>query len=157
MTAPLVYVVDASAAIPGFMNEPLSALSIRLFDCLANDPNATFHVPGLIYVECANAFWKHVQRGTIAPDKARKLMAILQSYRLTVSDVAGLASDALEVALTHGISGYDACYVVLSRRHNVPLITGDQKLVAKLTGAQPPVIWLGNWTPPAAPAASPTP
>lgn len=55
---------------------------------------------------------------------------------------------AAPVAINHGISAYDASYVALSRRHNVPLITADQKLVQKLAGLSPPVIWLGAWTPP---------
>jgi predicted nucleic acid-binding protein len=46
-----------------------------------------------------------------------------------------LASDALQVAITHSISAYDACYVALSHRLGLPLVTADDALIRKLTGA----------------------
>jgi predicted nucleic acid-binding protein len=45
-----------------------------------------------------------------------------------------LAEDALDIALTNGISSYDAFYVALSNRIEAPLITADDKLVRSLAG-----------------------
>jgi predicted nucleic acid-binding protein len=53
------------------------------------------------------------------------------------------------LAVAHGITAYDASYVVLAQKQSVPLITADQKLEQKLSGTGLPVIWLGTWKPPA--------
>jgi predicted nucleic acid-binding protein len=40
----------------------------------------------------------------------------------------------LEIAIAHNISAYDACYVELSERLQLPLVTADQKLIRALSG-----------------------
>jgi predicted nucleic acid-binding protein len=63
------------------------------------------------------------------------------------SDKADLADDALDLALAHGLSAYDACYVALARREAVPLVTADERLVRILkTGGGGSVVWLGDLT-----------
>jgi predicted nucleic acid-binding protein len=45
-----------------------------------------------------------------------------------------IVCEALEIAIAHNISAYDACYVELSVRLQVPLVTADQKLIRALAG-----------------------
>lgn len=59
-----------------------------------------------------------------------------------------LAVEALGLASKHSISAYDAAYVALAIRMNVPLITADQRLANRFTAGNPTVTWLGNWSPP---------
>jgi predicted nucleic acid-binding protein len=73
----------------------------------------------------------------------------LKGLPLQRTPTFGLADDALSLAVTHGITAYDASYVALAQSQSVPLITADQKLEQKLTVAGLPVIWLGAWKPPA--------
>jgi len=42
---------------------------------------------------------------------------------------------ALDVAITTGLSAYDAFYAVLSATIGVPLVTADRKLAAAVPGA----------------------
>jgi predicted nucleic acid-binding protein len=144
MTAPFSCVVDASVAVKLYLAEPLAAEAVALFGLLA-DPANVFHVPGLFYVECANIFWKYVQRGLATAIQASNDLASLKALPLQRTPTFDLADDALTLALTHGITAYDACYVALASRQAVPLITADQKLERKLTAAGLPVIWLGAW------------
>ena len=136
MTTPLMdCVVDASVGIKLCIAEPQSAAADALFALAAASPPVELFVPDLFYVECANILWKHVQRSGHPPDKAGRDMQQLCALRLHRTPTADLAADALQIALTHAISAYDACYVVLSHRLSLPLITADEALVRKLAGA----------------------
>ena len=59
----------------------------------------------------------------------------LCTLRLNRTPTADLATDALQIALAHVISAYDACYVALSRRLGLPLITADDALLRKLASS----------------------
>jgi predicted nucleic acid-binding protein len=147
MTAPFSCVVDASVAVKLYLAEPLAAEATALFGLLT-DPANVFHVPGLFYIECANTFWKYVQRGLATAIQATGYLASLKMLPLQRSPIFDLAEDALYLAIAHSITAYDACYVALANRLAVPLITADQKLEQKMKAVGQPVIWLGAWTPP---------
>jgi predicted nucleic acid-binding protein len=141
-------VVDASVAAQLFVPEPLSAQANLLFSLLAN-AGSVFHVPDLFYAECANIFWKKVQRSVCSSTQAEQALADLLALPLQPTPTMTLSPDVLSLALTHGITAYDACYVALAKQLNVPLITADEKLSLKFVGQPLAVIWLGAWTPPA--------
>jgi predicted nucleic acid-binding protein len=147
-------VVDASVAAQLYVPEPLTAQAVALFRLLA-DPGTVFLVPDLFYVECANIFWKKVQRGDCTAAEATGALANIRALRLLPTPTFDLVADALPLAIAHGISAYDACYVTLAHRAGISLITADQRLVQKLTGTPYTVGWLGNWTPPSSPAPVP--
>jgi predicted nucleic acid-binding protein len=141
-------VVDASTVVKLFLAEAHSDRAIALFALLAADPGVVFHVPDLLYAECANIFWKQCQRGSCSPAKAQTDVAALRALRLTSTPTYELAEEALALAQAGGITAYDACYVALAVRQGVPLITADQKLVQKLASTAHAPVWLGAWVPP---------
>jgi predicted nucleic acid-binding protein len=55
-----------------------------------------------------------------------------------------LAAEAFEIALEFDSTAYDACYVALSARLGVPLLTADERLVRKLARTRFRVLWLGD-------------
>jgi predicted nucleic acid-binding protein len=140
-------VVDASVGIKVCIAEPFSDRADALLASAAADPPATLWVPDLFYVECANILWKHVRRSGHPPDKARLDIQKLRALRLRSVPTADLAEDALALALAHGLSASDACYVALALREQVPLITADQRLIALLAGSGATACWLGHWRP----------
>lgn len=136
ITTPVACVVDASVAVKLVLSEPDSALAMNLFAHLAADPNARFYVPELFYLECGNILWKHAYlQSAILPVDAQSKFAQLKGLPLTQVSCARLATDALTLALRHGTTTYDACYVAASALLGVPLVTADDKLVKKLAGA----------------------
>jgi predicted nucleic acid-binding protein len=143
---PLEYVVDASVAIKLFVLEPLSERVDALFAYLAQDPPARFYVPDLLFVECANILWKYVRRFDYPAENAREDMANLRALALQTISTADLIVDALDTALAHEITAYDACYVALAWHLDVPLLTADEALVRKLVGTAYDVRWLGNFS-----------
>jgi predicted nucleic acid-binding protein len=141
--SPFRCVVDASAAIKIVLAEPLSAQANRLFARIAETPPAQFHVPDLFFVECANILWKYIRRRAYPQQRARFDLRYLVGLGLDTTPTADLVEQALQLALTYNLSAYDACYVALAQRLQVPLVTADEAMVRKLAGAPVDVRWLG--------------
>ena len=140
-------VVDASVAAQLYVPEPLTPQALALFGLLARG-NVVFHVPDLFYAECANIFWKKVQRGVCTVAESTQALANILALPLTSTPARNLAADALILANAHSVSCYDGCYVALAQRVGASLITADQKLEQRLAPAGLPISWLGSWTPP---------
>jgi predicted nucleic acid-binding protein len=129
----------------------LSAEAVALFALAGAPLPIELYVPDLFYVECANILWKHVQRSGHPVGKAQQDVQQLCLLRLHRTATADLASDALQIALAHAISAYDACYVALSRRLGLPLVTADDALIRKLAGAPFTILRLADLSFPSAP------
>jgi predicted nucleic acid-binding protein len=140
-------VVDASVAIKLFLVEPLSDRADALLDHLTVAHPPRFYVPDLLFVECANILWKYVRLFRYPQDAAQQDIADLVSLPFQVIPTAGLVAEALAVAVTHGITAYDAVYVALSRRFSLPLVTADETLARRLAKSEFDVRFLADWPP----------
>jgi predicted nucleic acid-binding protein len=143
--------VDASVGIKLVINEALSAEAHGLFAHLAKDPAARFSVPDQFDIECANILWKQIQRFGYPLADAQINLATLTALALQRLPVTRLTTAALAIAAGHGISAYDACYVAAAESLGVPLITADNKLVARFAGSPYQVLSLGGLPIPAPP------
>ena len=135
-------VVDASVGIKFFLAEEGTEQATRLFQGLAEDPAARLYVPDLFFVECANILWKYTRRFDYPAENARQDLVDLRSLALRAVSTADLIGPALELALEHGISAYDACYAALAQGANLPLVTADQPLARKLAPSEIAVLLL---------------
>jgi predicted nucleic acid-binding protein len=125
---PFRCIVDASAGIKLFIEEDYSAEIQKLFRYLSQGEfNAAF-VPDLFFVECANILWKLVRRGSYPPNLAEQHLADLKELELLVTPTSELHERAFQLAVKYGISAYDACYVALAERLELPLLTADERL-----------------------------
>ncbi len=132
--ASLACVIDANVALKLFFVQPLSNQADALFAHLEADAQARFNVPDFFYAECASAFANYVRLAKYPAASARQDMAELRALSLHVTPTADLATEALELTISHRISGYDAFYVALAIHLNAPLITADDKLVRAMAG-----------------------
>jgi len=148
---PLAWVVDASVAIKLFVVEPLSERADALFAQLAADPPARLFVPDLFFAECANILWKHVRRFGYSVDHAQRDVADWRALALYTTSTADLMAIALEMAISQGITAYDACYVALAQQLSIPFVTADEALIHKLAASPYDVQWLGSLTIPPLP------
>jgi predicted nucleic acid-binding protein len=148
---PLRLVIDASVGVKLFVREPLSDRAEALLGHLALDPPAQLYVPDLFFVECANILWKYVRRFGYPAENASQDVHDLQRLRLRTISTAELIVEALHIGLECGLTAYDASYVALAQRLQVPLITADERLAKALRETQYDAQWLGE-LPPAAPA-----
>jgi len=127
-------VVDANVALKLFFDQPGSEQADALFAHLEAAAHTRFFVPDFFYAECASAFTTYSRQTKYSPKEARQDLAELLALALHVMPTSELAATALDIALTYGISGYDAFYVALSHQVNAPLVTADGKLVRALAG-----------------------
>ncbi len=94
-----------------------------------------------------------MRRLGLAEEDARVYLEQLGRLALRSTPTAELAAHALEIALAHGLTAYDAAYVALSHRSGLPLIIADERLVRALAPTPFDVRWLGAYSIPPLPAA----
>lgn len=137
----LRFVVDASVGIKLFVEEEFSEQAQALFSYLAADPPAELHVPDLFYIECANILLKYTRRFGRSRDDSSADIADLRLLSLETTSTADLMEDAFLLAVEKHLTAYDACYAVLARTLDVPLITADEKLAQAIESA----IFIGDF------------
>lgn len=141
---PLRAVVDASVAVKIFVPEVLSSEAQSVFMRFAQENGAELIVPDFFFIECANVFWKWAQRSAYPSKDAQEHLRDLSGLGLTAIPAQLLADDALEIALRHRITAYDACYLAAAVQLRLPLITADEKLARQVAKGSYDVQWLGD-------------
>lgn len=140
----LELVVDASVGIKLFVDEELSDRARDLMEGLAWEPPLHVYVPDLFYLECANILWKYVRRFEYPVVKARNALQLLDALELHPIAGSVLFQESLDLALSRGISAYDASYATLAQSLGIPFVTADEKLIRKLEGSGIEIHWLGE-------------
>jgi len=137
---PLRYVVDASVGIKLFVEEEFSENAHALFSHLAADPSAELYIPDLFYIECTNILLKYTRRFGRSLADSQADIADIRLLSLRSTSTADLMEEALLLAAEKNLSAYDACYAVLAKNLDLPLITVDEKLSKAIASA----IFLGD-------------
>ncbi len=127
MTISFKYVVDASVGIKQFIPNPLLGKTKQLFANLSYS-TIEIYVPDLFYVESANTLWKYIRVGQLTARQVQEYLSVLKMYPLQVVSTVELIEIAVNIAVSHNISVYDATYVALSENVKAPLLTVDKKL-----------------------------
>jgi predicted nucleic acid-binding protein len=139
------FVIDASVVIKLFVQEEGTDISESIFAGLSQEPPARLYVPDLFYIECANILWKYVRRFDHPADKARDDLGDLLQLNLRAVPTGSLLTAAFDLALEHGLTAYDACYVALADVLDLPLITADERLVNNMKGKTHDIHFLGDF------------
>ncbi|MHB8257286.1 MAG: type II toxin-antitoxin system VapC family toxin [Acidiferrobacterales bacterium] len=143
-STPLRAVMDASVAVKVFVPELHSAEARAILERFTQEEDAELVVPDLFFIECANVFWKWVQRSGYPSQDVQEHLHDLGGLGFTVLPTQFLAEDALEVALRHKVTAYDACYIAAAAKLGLPLITADEKLVKRVDKRRYDIQWLGS-------------
>lgn len=129
--SPFRYVVDASVGIKLFVDEEFSEHAHALFTYLAADPPAELFVPDLFYIECTNVLLKYTRRFGRSLEDSQIDLIDLWRLALKPTSTVDLMENALLLASELNLSAYDACYAVLAKQLDIPLLTADQPLARK--------------------------
>jgi predicted nucleic acid-binding protein len=89
------------------------------------------HVPVLWLYEVVSVVAKNQRAGEITAIEASDFISDLNSLSITIDpdSYRHVLGDTYRLALTHGLTGYDASYLELAIRKNIPLATLDQELI----------------------------
>jgi predicted nucleic acid-binding protein len=123
------FVIDASILVKLFFEEDHSDASVRHVK-QADELLA----PELLWVEVANVVWKRHRRGEITAADAAGLLEEMLRVPIVTHTHAGLVTSALSLASETGRTVYDCLYLALAISHDIPVLTGDEKLANGLTG-----------------------
>jgi predicted nucleic acid-binding protein len=122
-----VFDVDASLVIKWFVPEVQSDAARRWLEAPHD-----YIAPDLLFPEAGNAIWKKVRRGELTQDDGQRLAGDLTGVAVEAVSVRGLLPDALALALSTGITVYDAMYLTLAVRLETQVITCDERFARKL-------------------------
>lgn len=138
----MICVVDASVVLKWFLPEPDSAAADLLLEKFLND-EVELLAPDLMLVEAASALWKRVIiRRELSADEATLIYRDLLTLPLSLSPSGTVAEAALQVALKHNHSVYDALYCALAIQRQCDFVTADQTLANKLHSVFPFIVYL---------------
>jgi predicted nucleic acid-binding protein len=129
-------VLDSSIVARWFLGEDQDPLarSARTFRSEVRAGALLLHAPELMIVEVANALWKQVRFAGLVPHDAERSMIELLALDMTLYRDADCATSALAIAISHGITAYDATYVHVAKNGGLPLWTFDHRLARAVTG-----------------------
>ena len=122
-----VFVVDASLVIKWFVPEIHSEAARRWLSA-----SHDYVAPDLLFSEAGNAVWKKVRRKELEEAEGRQLVKDLGQVAVETVVTRSLLEDALALALTAGITVYDAMYLTLAVRLETEVITGDDRFAEKI-------------------------
>ncbi|HET8971283.1 MAG TPA: type II toxin-antitoxin system VapC family toxin [Candidatus Nanopelagicales bacterium] len=116
------YVLDAAALVLALIGKDDAADGLR-----QRLRTMRRHAPHLIDAEVGNVLRRHEQRGHISTDEAR---SALDAGGVLIEHRYPHAGPLAELAWTWraNVSFYDALYVALAVRLDVPLVTADARL-----------------------------
>ncbi len=138
----MICVVDASVVLKWFLPEPDSAAADLLLEKFLND-EVELLAPDLMLVEVASALWKRVMiRKELSADEATLIYRDLLTLPFSLSPSEIVADAALQIALKHNHSVYDALYCALAIQRQCDFVTADQTLAHKLHSVFPFIVYL---------------
>jgi predicted nucleic acid-binding protein len=138
----LICVVDASVVLKWFLPEPDSVAADILLEKFLND-EVELVAPNLMLVEAANALWKRVVvRKELKASEATLIYRDLLTLPISLIASETIANEALQIALNHNHSVYDAVYCALAIERRCDFVTADGVLANKLQGVFPFIVHL---------------
>ena len=130
MTTDLV--LDASATLAWCFEDEHGADSDALLDRLATSAAL---VPGIWHVELANALLAAERRRRITAPEIDDFCRLIQSLTIETDDPRLPPAALMALARAHRLTAYDATYLDLALRRNLPLATRDAALARAAAAA----------------------
>ena len=132
-------VIDASATLAWILQDEHTVETDRLFDAIANTGAV---VPSLWRLEVANALQLSVRRGCISQKYRDASLKSLKALPITVDSETDAQAwdDTLKFAELYRLTVYDAAYLELALRRQLPIATRDNQLADAARAASVTVI-----------------
>ena len=122
-------VIDASVIVSWFFPDETNGAHDSI---LNNIDKIKIYVPSVFEYEFINILLNAEKRKRIDRPTVVKILEIVSRYPLVIESSTVLSSEIVkffEMAQTHDLTAYDAAYLELALRLNLPLITYDKLLL----------------------------
>jgi predicted nucleic acid-binding protein len=142
------YILDCSVAVKWFVPEELSDVALGLLEQF-QATSVALVVPDSFVAEIGHSLRSHVRGRKLTEQAAHDAIADVVALPLEVAETRSLAAPAMQLALAHMSTFYDALYIALAEREDVKVLTADGGMVnafAKLNRT----LHLANYAPHAA-------
>ncbi len=127
-------VVDASIAVKWVVEEDGTA------EALALRQKARLVAPELLVAECANIFWKKVQRGELSKDEALFAAHLLQGAEIELLPTRSLLAAATRLSIEIDNPAYDCLYLALAVEKQCRFVTADERFLRRLRLSKQPAL-----------------
>jgi predicted nucleic acid-binding protein len=136
----MTFVLDASVTMSWYLAEEAAPTGRRAFDQLGVAGAAA---PILWWFEVRNALVVNERRGRLDAAATVSILAHLERLPIRL-DVDHDGDTVLTLARTHRLTVYDAAYLELALRADLPLATLDRPLAAAARAAKVPLLGEGG-------------
>lgn len=131
-------VVDASVAAKWWFPEPNEVQARLLLG-----EGIELAAPDFLRVDLSSIIVQKFRRGEVDMPRARAILAESMRMPVAMTRDAGLASQALELALDHYPSAYDCLYAALALRERCCVVTADREFYIALAAPHPgTMLWI---------------
>jgi predicted nucleic acid-binding protein len=120
-------VVDASVTLAWCFEDEATPWTEAVLDLLSED---TAVVPALWELEVTNVLLLGERRGRLTEAQSARFLTLLRQLPILVDTASIDMRAVLATGRRHGLTAYDASYLVLAERDGIPLATSDAKLRA---------------------------
>ena len=137
-------IIDASAFVSALLpDEPLRDKALKILSEYVSG-KVILKAPSLLIYEVGNSLLKAERRKEREIDREAVDSVLREVERLKIPLVPVSPQDIVVTARKYGIWGYDASYVTLSEKENVPLVTADKRLYNTIQSRFSLIKYLGN-------------
>jgi len=122
-------VIDASVIVSWFFPDATNGVHDSI---LNNIDKIKIYVPSIFEYEFINILLNAEKRKRVDRPAVVEILEIVSQYPLVVESSTALSREIVkffEMAQTHDLTAYDAAYLELALRLNLPLITYDKLLL----------------------------
>ena len=128
-------VLDCSVTVSWFFEDEFSSYSERVRKALTLE-GASGVTPGIWSAEVTNVLYQAERRKRIVPDKVTRALSVLARMPVE-SDLlpVGSMNHVLRLCREHALTAYDALYLELALRRDIPLATEDKHLATSALAA----------------------
>lgn len=119
------FVADNSVVVGWYFESQATPYTDKVLDLLANE---TAHVPALWVLEFSNVLRKALKAGKADTARIQEIIELVNALPISVDYTAENVENNLALALQFGLTSYDAAYLGLAIRLQLPIATNDGAL-----------------------------
>lgn len=119
------FVVDNSVVVGWYFESQATPYTDKVLDLLATE---TGHVPALWVLEFSNILRKALKAGKADTARIQEIIALVNALPISVDHTSESVENNLALALQYGLTSYDAAYLGLAIRLQLPIATNDGAL-----------------------------